>query len=387
MTYENPDLPVTARIAALNSRYNGHDTAEMLADLLADQPFGPLAMVSSFGAESVVLLHMVAQIDPALPVIFLDTEMLFPQTLAYQRQLAATLGLRDIRRITPDRIETLRRDPDNLLHRYDQNACCTLRKSEPLERALAGFGGWISGRKRFQGGQRRALGLLEADTKQRIKINPLAHWGKAEISAYMAAHDLPRHPLVAQGYPSVGCMPCTTPASATEDPRAGRWRGAQKTECGIHTGPPKPATVPATVIVSDEGFAEDDWQFGFHTPAEIATLPEAEKAALALDLANDTDAATLLPWLDQIDLIRVEFPVFSDGRGFSLAQRLRANGYHGRLRAKGHVLADQYAMLRRSGFDEAEISPDLAARQSEQQWQARADWQAYDYQRRFRQTA
>jgi uncharacterized protein (DUF934 family) len=262
-----------------------------------------------------------------------------------------------------------------------------LRKSEPLEKALAGFDVWISGRKRFQGGVRVEMELFENEDDKRIKINPLAHWSREDVADYIAANNLPRHPLVEKGYPSIGCAPCTTPISLGEADRAGRWRGEEKTECGIHFTDGARQIPDASVIVSDDGFAPEDWNRGYIPFEDIEALTEAQKAALAIDLPNDFEAATLLPWIDQIDLIRIDFPVFSDGRGFSLAQRLRLLGYHGRLRAKGHVLADQYAMARRSGFDEVEIDQELAARQPESQWIARADWQAHDYQQRFQQSA
>ena len=195
-----------------------------------------VAMVSSFGADSAVLLHMVAQIDQDLPVLFIDTLALFPETLSYQRDLAVHLGLRNIQTIAPDRAALFVRDPDGLLHRADSDACCGLRKAEPLERALAGYDGWITGRKRFQADTRAALERAELDGGTgRIRLNPLADWSAVQIAAYMDAHDLPRHPLVARGYPSIGCQPCTTRVLTGEDQRAGRWRGSEKIECGIHS--------------------------------------------------------------------------------------------------------------------------------------------------------
>jgi len=196
---------------------------------------GRVAMVSSFGADSAVLLHMVAQIDRALPVIFIDTLALFPETLAYQRDLAAHLGLTDIRRITPDRNALFTRDPDALMHLSDRESCCQLRKAEPLARALQGFDGWITGRKRFQADTRASLATVEREPDTgRIRLNPLAGWRAEEIAAYLDRHALPCHPLVARGYPSIGCQPCTSPVRTGEAPRAGRWRGSDKTECGIH---------------------------------------------------------------------------------------------------------------------------------------------------------
>jgi len=387
MPLENPIPSISERVTQLNDRYRNEDTTKVLRGIVTDPMFGPVALVSSFGAEAVVLLHMIAEIDPATPVIFIDTEMLFPQTLTYQRKLAEDLGLRDVRRITPSREAVFQRDPDNLMHLADRNACCALRKSEPLEGALSGFDAWISGRKRFQGGIRAEMELFENEDDKRIKVNPLAHWSSKDVANYIATNNLPRHPLVAKGYPSIGCAPCTTPVSLGEEDRAGRWRGEEKMECGIHFAGDIKQVPDANVIVSDNGFASDDWNRGFIAVEGLRAVSDTQNSALAIDLQSDFDAAEVSPLLDKIDLIRIDFPVFSDGRGFSLAKRLRLLGYHGRLRAKGHVLADQYAMARRSGFDEVEIDKDLAARQPETQWLARADWQARNYQQRFQQSA
>ena len=232
-------MPLKELAARRNIQQRKSDAQTVLRHALQDLQIGPVAMVSSFGAESVVLLHMIAQIDPATPIIFLDTEMLFPETLTYQREVADYLGLTDVRIISPDRNEVLERDVDGLLHQADTDACCDLRKTRPLDKALTDFGGWITGRKRFQGGQRAELQLFEKDGRK-IKINPLAKWSSEDLQAYMAEQNLPRHPLVAQGYPSIGCMPCTSRVSAHEDPRAGRWRDSDKTECGIHFENGKP---------------------------------------------------------------------------------------------------------------------------------------------------
>lgn len=226
-------MPLKELSERRNILHRKSDAETVLRHALDDAEIGPVALVSSFGAESVVLLHMIAQINPATPVIFLDTEMLFPETLTYQRDVAKQLGLTDVRVITPNRNDVLTEDVDGLLHQADLDACCDLRKTRPLNAALQDFGGWITGRKQFQGGQRAKLPLFERDGRK-VKINPLANWTADQIRDYIATHDLPRHPLVARGYPSIGCMPCTTRVSAHEDPRAGRWRDVEKTECGIH---------------------------------------------------------------------------------------------------------------------------------------------------------
>jgi phosphoadenosine phosphosulfate reductase len=136
-------------------------------------------------------------------------------------------------------LDLLIKDPDQALHKRDTDACCALRKTAPLNRALKGFDGWITGRKRFQGGTRAALEFFEAkentgQTTGRIKVNPLAFWRPGDIRTYMEENRLPRHPMAARGYPSLGCMPCTSKVSLGEDPRTGRWRGSKKSECGIH---------------------------------------------------------------------------------------------------------------------------------------------------------
>ena len=235
MPLEAPPLSADTRAAALNERHGDSDAAALLDAALATSEIGRLAVVSSFGAESAVLLHLVAQRDRGLPVLFIDTEMLFPETLAYQSELAAELGLADIRLIRASETAIAEADPEGLLHKTDPDACCALRKTAPLETALAGFDGWITGRKRYQGGTRQSLTPFEAEPgTERIKVNPLAAWSSTQVRAYMDRHDLPRHPLVARGYGSIGCMPCTTPVRPGEDARAGRWRGRDKTECGIH---------------------------------------------------------------------------------------------------------------------------------------------------------
>jgi phosphoadenosine phosphosulfate reductase len=193
-----------------------------------------LAVVSSFGTESAALLKVMADVDPAIPVVFLDTGWLFEETLAYRDTLVATLGLRDVRSIKPLEETLSRDDPERDLWFSDPDACCRIRKVEPLARALASFSAWINGRKRFQGGLRAAIPVVE-DDGGRLKFNPFANVSREQIAAIYADSKLPPHPLAASGYLSVGCMPCTSRTSSDEDARAGRWRGRPKTECGIHT--------------------------------------------------------------------------------------------------------------------------------------------------------
>jgi phosphoadenosine phosphosulfate reductase len=227
------DLSLTHDLDSLNARFRGDPRGAILHAVRG--PLGPTALVSSFGADSAVLLHMVAQIERHVPVIFLDTQFLFRETLDYQLELADRLGLTQVRRIEPNRVDLFLHDPETDLHKSDPDACCDLRKVRPLERALAPFDSWISGRKRFQSGLRAGLEMFERDpVAGRIKINPLAGYTAADLRAYADRHRLPPHPLLAKGFASIGCTPCTTPVAPGEDARAGRWRGRAKTECGIH---------------------------------------------------------------------------------------------------------------------------------------------------------
>lgn len=221
--------------AILNARYAGLGATDVVARTVFDLFPGRIALVSSFGAESSVLLHLVASVDRSVPVVFIDTLRLFPQTLAYRDDLVARLRLTDVRTVTPDPDELAARDRYKGLWMTNADLCCQMRKTEPLNRALGGFDAWFTGRKRFQAATRAEIQLFEQDGP-RVKVNPLASWSSAELKAYMADHALPTHPLVAEGYPSIGCQPCTSKVKPGEDERAGRWRGLDKIECGIHLG-------------------------------------------------------------------------------------------------------------------------------------------------------
>jgi phosphoadenosine phosphosulfate reductase len=219
---------------ALDRALRKASPAEIIETALRTVGREKLALVSSFGTESAALLKVMADVDPAIPVVFLDTGWLFEETLAYRDTLIATLGLRDVRSIRPLDEALTREDPDRELWFSDPDACCRIRKVEPLARALAPFSAWINGRKRFQGGLRAELPVVE-DDGARLKFNPFANVAREEIEAIYKQADLPTHPLVASGYLSVGCMPCSSRTAPDEDVRAGRWRGRAKTECGIHT--------------------------------------------------------------------------------------------------------------------------------------------------------
>jgi phosphoadenosine phosphosulfate reductase len=222
------------RVDGLRLAYEGASAEAVLEGVLAEFP-GEVAMVSSFGAEAAVLLKMVADIDRGLPVLMIDSLLLFEETLEYQRTLSAHLGLTNVQLLTPAAQDLARLDPDDTLNQRDTDACCDIRKVLPLDRALRHYPVSITGRKRFQASSRAVLEVFEADG-DRLKVNPLAHWSPIDLRAYMDLHDLPRHPLVARGYKSIGCWPCTTPVVDGEDERAGRWRGSDKVECGIHFG-------------------------------------------------------------------------------------------------------------------------------------------------------
>jgi len=234
---------------ALNARFAGVDAATMLKTVLGEGMLGHVAVVSSFGTESAVLLHLVAQADKDIPVVFVDTLKMFPETLDYRATLIERLGFTNSQVVEPNPVVLAAKDDKGLRWSYDPDGCCAIRKVEPLARAKDGLDAWISGRKAFQSQTRQNLPRFEIEDG-RLKINPLGDWDKDRLEAYFKAHDLPRHPLEEQGYLSIGCEPCTSKVMPGEDPRAGRWRGWDKVECGIHTvstpiaDPEDPANLP-----------------------------------------------------------------------------------------------------------------------------------------------
>lgn len=222
---------LTARVLA--ALYANLDGADLIEAAIKDEFPGRIAVVSSFGADAAVVLDLVATVDPTTPVIFLDTRKHFGETLRYRDQLVARLGLTDVRTVRPDPVAIAEGDPDGILWRSDPDSCCRLRKTLPLKAALEGFDAWITGRKRFQTATRAGLPAFEA-ADGRIKINPVARWSAEDVRRRFDSRGLPPHPLTADGFPSIGCMPCTDRVADGEDSRAGRWRGNGKTECGIH---------------------------------------------------------------------------------------------------------------------------------------------------------
>jgi len=227
-----PDLDELAAIQ--NAQVGDGPATEVLQAAFAITGL-KIAALSSFGAEAAVLLDLIARTRPQTPVIFLETGQHFLQTLQYRRELTQRLGLTDVRLVVPDAEERVAIDPKDDLWRTDADACCDLRKVRPMARAAAGFDALVTGRKRYQAGTRQALEAFEVLDGQ-LRINPLARWSSEDVEDYAVTHNLPRHPLVAQGYASIGCWPCTSAVAEGDDVRAGRWSGVDKTECGIHLG-------------------------------------------------------------------------------------------------------------------------------------------------------
>ena len=217
----------------LSGQYEGLSAEAALERAIRDDYAGGIVLASSMGIDSAVLLHMISEIDSGLPVLFLETGKHFKETLAYRDRLVAQFGLTNFRSISPKPKELKSEDADGMLNEHDKDACCNLRKVRPLDREITQFKARITGRKRYQTPDRANMSILETGGRQ-VKLNPLAYWTAKDVTAYMRKHNLPPHPLLALGFLSVGCEPCTTRVAEGEDPRAGRWRGAEKTECGIH---------------------------------------------------------------------------------------------------------------------------------------------------------
>lgn len=240
--FSQVEVLARSNVDELNAKFSDASPHEIL-DLSVNKLFaGQIALVSSFGAESAVLLKMTAEVDPYIPVIFVDTGKLFDETLAYRNTLIETIGLKNVQTFRPEAADLESADKDGTLWQRSVDQCCHIRKVLPFDRALKPYVAEISGRKRFQNDIRSSLGFFET-SGNRVKVNPLINWSARELADYVKMHDLPRHPLVAQGYPSIGCAPCTSPVKEGEDPRAGRWRGNDKTECGIHFVDGKPVRI------------------------------------------------------------------------------------------------------------------------------------------------
>ena len=222
-----------SKAVRLSQEFKSARADEILTFAIKQEFIDKIALVSSFGAESITLLHLVSQVDANIPVLFIDTGKHFAQTLSYRRKVAKELGLMNIQDIRPTDNDLAKEDPQSDLWRDNADACCDIRKVRPLKVALSNVDSWITGRKQFHGGARLSLPVFEA-SGEHIKVNPMIEWSKEDVAAYVERHNLPIHPLVAEGFPSIGCWPCTHPAAPGDDVRSGRWRGEDKTECGIH---------------------------------------------------------------------------------------------------------------------------------------------------------
>jgi len=221
-------------VAKLNEKWRSHTAMEAIRFTSLNFSSERLAVTSSFGSESAVLLHLVSLVDENIPVFFIDTGKHFRATLDYRDAIAKLFGLKSIKIISPAAQDLLDKDPDGSLHLRDVDTCCNIRKVEPLDQTLRDIDAWITGRKRYQNSDRGDIPIFENGRVGKVKVNPLANWNMHDVQHYMTVHELPPHPLVAEGYLSIGCEVCTTKVALGEDPRTGRWRGEKKTECGIH---------------------------------------------------------------------------------------------------------------------------------------------------------
>ncbi len=370
-----PDRLRELGILSLNGMFDEQDSLSVIRQAFEISP-KDMAVVSSFGADSAVLLHMLGQVAPDAPVLFLETGKHFPETLEYVETLKTRFGLTNVRAITPDSADLARFDPTGQLWETDPDSCCHIRKTEPLNVVLEGYGGWITGRKRFQTSDRGVLPHFELTSDDRIKVNPLAYWTNDDIEVYKKAHNLPEHPLYNAGYKSIGCAPCTSVVAEGEDPRSGRWRGLNKTECGIHfdfNGKiAKPMVETQLTLFKDGKFIADPWRAWAEgdQPANVrythVPLPVFLENREAF-LANPHPLGLLVNPGDKVEdvaedvarfaSIAVAFPAFTDGRGYSSARLLVERfGFKGELRAVGDVLHDQIPHMWRCGFTALVVS-------------------------------
>lgn len=366
-----PDKLRALGIIALNGMFDEMDAEGVLRQAAEELLPGDLAIVSSFGADSAVLLHVVSKVNPDLPVLFLETGKHFPETLAYVKTLKSHLGLTNVLALHPDSGDVERFDPKGTLWETDPDSCCHIRKTEPLENVVSGYGGWATGRKRFQTSDRGVLPHFELTSDDRIKVNPLAYFTHADIEAYKAKHGLPEHPLYDKGYKSIGCAPCTSAVGEGEDPRAGRWRGLNKSECGIHFDFNGKIAAPMSqsdkTLFKDGAFKADPWRAWTeddvpgdvrYTHVPVTVFLEHREAFLAsphpigLQVNPGEEVEAVAQDLDRFSSIAINFPAFADGRGYSSARLLRERfGYAGELRAMGDVLTDQIPFMRRCGIN------------------------------------
>lgn len=382
------EKPTAATILALDGVFDEMDGVSVLRHAAFELLPGELAVVSSFGADSAVLLHMAAQVDPGLPIYFLDTGKHFAETLDYVETLRKQLGLTNVRTLSPDAADLARFDPRGDLWSSDPDSCCHIRKTEPLDGEMVKFAGWVTGRKRYQTRERGVLPHFELTSDDRIKVNPLAYWTDADVVRYRREHNLAEHPLYQFGYKSIGCAPCTSAVGEGEDARAGRWRGTDKKECGIHFdfngSVAHPMLQVETNLYKNGAFIADPfraWAEGddagsvryTHVPLPVFL---ADREAF---LANPHPLGLLVEPADKVEdvagdlgrfaSIAIRFPAFTDGRGYSSARLLSERyGYAGELRAVGDVLADQIPLMRRCGINALVVTsqPTRAALESGQ---------------------
>jgi len=367
---KRPDRIRELGVMALNGMFDEMDAQGVLRQAVTDVLAGDVAIVSSFGADSVVLLHMVSEIDPGLPIYFLETGKHFPETLAYVATLKQRLGLTNVVSLRPDPADLAQFDPLGTLWETDPDSCCHIRKTEPLEPALEKFGGWVTGRKRYQTRERGVLPHFELTSDDRIKVNPLAYWSDADVIAYREAHGLPEHPLYAKGFRSIGCAPCTSAVIDGEDARAGRWRGLDKKECGIHFdfngAIASPAARSEHNLWKNGAFIADPftpWSDAYapatarytHMPVPVflahreAVLKSPHP--LGLLITPDDRLEKVAGDLGRFASIALEFPASGERRDYSAARLLvERHGYAGEIRAVGEVLEDQIPLMRRSGI-------------------------------------
>jgi len=359
-------------IVALNGMFDDMDALGVLRYAVNEVLPGDLAIVSSFGADSSVLLHLVAQVDPSLPVYFLETGKHFAETLDYVDTLKKHLGLINVHAVQPDADDVKRFDPNGDLWETDPDSCCHIRKTEPLEPITEQFGGWVTGRKRFQTKERGVLPHFELTSDDRIKVNPLAYFSDTDVNQYKIDHGLPEHPLFAKGYKSIGCAPCTSVVAEGEDPRAGRWRGLNKKECGIHfdfngaIASPMTAATRHTLwkngaFIADpfrEWTEESDLATASYTHVPLPVFLANRDAFLAnphplgLLVSPDDSIEDVEADLGRFASVAITFPAFGDGRGYSTARLLSQRyQYAKEIRAVGDVLQDQIPLMRRCGFN------------------------------------
>ncbi|MBS3847874.1 phosphoadenylyl-sulfate reductase [Devosia sp. BSSL-BM10] len=359
-------------ILALNGMFDEMDAVGVLRQAATDVLPGDLAIVSSFGADSAVLLHLVAQVDPSLPVYFLETGKHFVETLDYVETLKKHLGLINVHAIHPNSEDVKRFDPAGTLWETDPDSCCHIRKTEPLEPITEQYAGWVTGRKRFQTKERGVLPHFELTSDDRIKVNPLAYFSDADVNQYKIEHALPEHPLFAKGYKSIGCAPCTSVVAEGEDPRAGRWRGLNKQECGIHFDFNGAIASPMTAskrhtLWKDGAFMADPFRAWSeesdaatasytHVPLPVFVANRdaflANPHPLGLQVSPGDRIEDVEADLGRFASIAITFPAFTDGRGYSTARLLTERyQYANEIRAVGDVLQDQIPLMRRCGVN------------------------------------